>query len=469
MDEPSTKKYAFVLGRERELCFAELKAVLKRFCFDFVVFSVPDNIVFINIAAETQAIEELADVLGGTVKIFLLIEEGNFKGQNNSLKSKIINILRKRSNGKMNYGISSYTKYFTRNFVNNIGLSIKKELKREISLRFVALRDGDELSSIVSLKSKFVSEGAEFGLFDQGIGILLGVSNAEEWSKRDYDKPAGDKRSGMLPPKLARMMINLALGQGIEYRIQNTENREQGTKYRKQETENCRPLVIDPFCGSGNILTEAMMLGCDTFGSDVSAKAVQDSRVNTDWLLSDVISNDSEKSHEISRLADPMARNDRAKAVVAQADATEEDFVRLLAIHGFKLENYADAVVVTEPYLGEPKKLKPTMSAAWGEYKKIKELYISFLKNIKQLAEYSSNEVRSSQLSVSNNKDIALCIVFPLVETSDEGLLSLYRRSVDEIKKIGYTELQLPLIYGRDYQVVKREIVLLTIRNTKGY
>jgi tRNA G10 N-methylase Trm11 len=213
----------------------------------------------------------------------------------------------------------------------------------------------------------------------------------------------------MLPPKLARIMINLALGEVGQL----------------ASYDNC--IVVDPFCGSGNVAMESLMLKIPFFASDKSFKAVNDTSTNILWLQSK-----NEDSPKIPYL-------------IAEADATTRNF--LPTIDGQVIKNVEEAIIVTEPYLGEPKKFMPTLKSAKGEYAKVKELYLSFFANMANLKHYNP----------------VFCVVFPLVETTEGRRFSLYRDCVDEIKKIGYTELQSPLVYGRDYQVVKREILLLTL------
>ena len=206
------------------------------------------------------------------------------------------------------------------------------------------------------------------------------------------------------------------------------------TPLLEKEGRNC--LVVDPFCGSGNVAMEAMMLGLDVFGSDNSGKAVRDSQENIDWLL--------ERQNEKCK-----SQNHNPKVKIIAADATCDNFVSILN-SSFKILDSERLAIVAEPFLGEPKKFKPSENAARGEYRKIKDLYLSFFTNFKGFMDF--------------RLPVVFCIVFPLVELENGKQFSLYRESVDEIKKIGYTELQSPLIYGRDYQVVKREIVLLQLK-----
>ena len=74
------------------------------------------------------------------------------------------------------------------------------------------------------------------------------------------------------------------------------------------------------------------------------------------------------------------------------------------------------------------------------------------------------SRLRGNDKKNRDNKSMVLCLVFPLIETLDKGRFSLCNESVDEIKKLGYTQIHSSFVYGRDYQVVKREIVLLQLK-----
>jgi tRNA G10 N-methylase Trm11 len=363
------------------------------------------------------------------------------------------------------FSLSSYVAEYNISGLNKLGFGIKNELKRSgVATRFIMLKDDKETSSALVIGNKLVGKGLEFGIFKSVdtmcVGELIAVSNPNGWSLRDYGKPRGDKRSGMLPPKLARIMLNLAVstvashptpprlrgaGKSIT-ESQNDEilkqvqddNIELEIRNSSLEIPQDRVLVVDPFCGSGNALIEAVLEGYDVFGSDLSEKAVDDSKINLEWLMSE---------------AGLPLPNENPYIKIQKFDATGEELA-----HALKLEigRYDRFVFVGEPFLGEPKKFKPSANAVAGEYKKIKELYLNFFRN---MATFLSEADVSSKV-----KQATFCIVFPLVETSEDKIFSLLANSVDEIKKIGYTVHQRSLFYGRDYQVVKREIALFQFK-----
>ena len=104
-------------------------------------------------------------------------------------------------------------------------------------------------------------------MIEDGREILIGqtetIQDFEAWGERDFGRPARDPKSGMLPPKLARLMINLS---GIDL-VGKT--------------------LLDPFCGSGTVLAEASLMGLQKIiGSDISEKAMKDTKKNLRWLAS---------------------------------------------------------------------------------------------------------------------------------------------------------------------------------------
>jgi len=249
-------KYYFILGNNPALSLAEIVAVFP----EAARGELAGEDIFLMEAPEFDAARQIRR-MGGVIKIGKITDQ--IGGAAEALKEKIlVAIAARRGAGKINFGISNYGVQSVKE--KFLGLAAKAELKQQsVSARFVVSRER-VLSSVVVEQNKLVSSGLEFALIPGGKNILIGETLAvqpfKELSRRDYGRPAKDDFSGMLPPKLAQIMINLAQA--------------------KKDA-----VMLDPFCGSGTILTEAMLMGYRQFiGSDISAKAIDDTSKNIEWL-----------------------------------------------------------------------------------------------------------------------------------------------------------------------------------------
>lgn len=193
--------------------------------------------------------------LGGTIKIGEIIGEIKNVSELPRLISKTI----KNSEGKFYFGISDYNG-FREQEVKRAAMEIKKEMKKSGPVRWVISKE-KVLSSVIVKTNKLLQNGAEICLFESGfVGKTLAVQEFEEYEERDFSKPRRNILRGMLPPKLAKIMINLS-----------------GAK--KDES------LLDPFCGTGTVLIEAAALGYkNLLGSDLDSKAVEETKENMEWF-----------------------------------------------------------------------------------------------------------------------------------------------------------------------------------------
>ncbi|TAN34169.1 methyltransferase domain-containing protein [Patescibacteria group bacterium] len=377
-------KYWFVLGREPELSASELDAVL---CLNGQ-FSINQNILIANAAVNG----ELINRLGGTIKIGREIGSGLSEEQ---MMEKIIDEL-KTIGGKIHFGLSFYGP--PRLPMKTWGLRIKKELTSSgLSARYVENKT-PVLSSVTVAKNNLLKRGAEFLIFGAGgkfsLAKTIAVQPFEEFSRRDYGRPARDDVSGMLPPKLAMMMINLT---GISLPLLR------GGLGRGK-------ILLDPFCGSGTILTEALLLGYgDLVGSDVSAKAVADTLKNIEWT----------------------AKN--KKINVFQSDSA--DIGKHLA------PNSIDAIV-TEPFLGKPLRGNESRADLAGQAEELRLLYEKAFQQFQKIIKPGGVVVFASPRFFFKNETVRVNF---------------------ETKKYGFTPVpffnkQNFLLYHRPGQRVAREI-----------
>lgn len=307
----------FILGSHPALSLAELFSRLPITEYEYIA---PELLVA-QLADAPEAKSFMASV-GGVIKMGRL--ETALAPYPETILEKSLKVLEKAAaSSKLNFGISAYGKMpFDR---KRLGLQLKTLLKdKGVSSRFVTSND-KTLSSVVVEQNKLTGSGRELVYIPNGKKIWLGVSEAvqpfKELSARDYGRPARDDRSGMLPPKVAQIMLNLsAAGE--------------------------HDAILDPFCGSGTVLTEAMAMGFkNLYGSDISKKAIADTRRNLEWTA-------------------------QRYGSTAAVKLTEADARRLAAVYS----QASIAAIVAETYLGpqrgavDVKKVGRELSALYEQF-----------------------------------------------------------------------------------------------------
>ena len=434
----------FVLGREPLLSTAEIFSVLRIPFGESEAYEYQPSVLRVSLrgAKNERRSNPLFDPnhlinrLGGTIKIGQ--ELGQDLSEEKLLDAMIAEL--ETIEGKLHFGISLYsppsstdveTRFIassptTPTVIEDWGKEIKKRLKEKgRSVRYI-FKDELTLSSVTVEKNGLVEKGREFLVYG-GVGIdcnqyLLAKTTAvqpfEQFSARDFNRPGRDARSGMLPPKLAMMMINLAdnsLAVGAHGRAPLPQR-----------------VLLDPFCGSGTILTEAILLGYkNIIGTDISDKAVIDTKQNLNWTISHY-----NLKSEIFNLK------------ILQGDIT--NLSNALAPESI------DAIV-TEPFLGPPLRGRETVEQIKKTALELNHLYFQSFKEFKKI-------LRPGGVVV---------FIFPRFLVGGEWV-TISNRVVPDIQKLGFTvERLLPeklnpepfVLYHRDRQRVGREIWKFTLRS----
>ncbi|MDP2736172.1 MAG: DNA methyltransferase [bacterium] len=251
-------RYFFILGTNPTLSLAELAAVFSN--GEFSLFQ--KNIAILDTNLEIKA--NIIKKIGGVIKFGIIHSETTSLAPREILKLAAIFSKPEKSKSKFNFGISLYGK--AKINLKVLGMEFKKLLKESgINSRWVISRE-PTLSSVVVEQNKLTTEkGVEIVMIEFNkklfLGRTLAVQPFKELSFRDYGRPSRDDRSGMLPPKLAQIMINLS-----------------GAKL--EDT------ILDPFCGSGTVITEAALMGFkNIIGSDISNRAISDTKKNVEWII----------------------------------------------------------------------------------------------------------------------------------------------------------------------------------------
>jgi|GEM_PF-450245 hypothetical protein len=159
-------------------------------------------------------------------------------------------------------------------------------------LRGIPGEDSCELVLINDMPKK--KKKSKSAVDDIWIGKTCAVQDIKKYSDRDMGKPFRDTNVGLLPPKLAQILINLS------------------HMMTKKETKDLT--IWDPFCGSGVIALEALIQKASMLASDKSIKAVNGCKENIKWLrkkektpkaiTSEVWKHDALKNYDLPKIPD---------------------------------------------------------------------------------------------------------------------------------------------------------------------
>ena len=238
-----TQTYLFELGRQPDLSIAEIFSYAHMTQTAFTIRK--QTTKYLIVEAQTPVDPKgWMQRLGGTIKIGVAALSGN------NLEEQISGYLEKTEpEGKITFSLSGPN-------AKRTALSIKKTLKnRGRSVRYVEAKN-----TATILHNRLVEKHSDLTIVENQVFVTEAIQDIEAFGERDYGRPGRAARRGMLPPKLARIMLNLS-------------------------ELNTEAILLDPFCGSGTVLMEAALMGyTHLVGSDASPEAVEDTKKSLDWL-----------------------------------------------------------------------------------------------------------------------------------------------------------------------------------------
>jgi tRNA G10 N-methylase Trm11 len=277
--------YVFIPGKNWKLSLAELAAFMETRGLAFKVDNFSRDFFAVNVDAASD--EFSIDDFGGFIKIGAVkngLRTGllsrffveNDKAAKAEVKKSIassgaIDVILGKASGKVLFGVSVYCadrslRGFSSRIQRLVGSAVKDELRaegvRSDFMGFAGSREFPQLTHVEVLKKELIEKGAEV-LFCVGkeqalMATTLGVHNPFEFQKRDVGKPV-ERRIFAMPPRLARIMVNLS-----------------GCTAGKT--------FLDPFCGVGTILQEALLSRANVVGTDTNPWCVKAARENLEWL-----------------------------------------------------------------------------------------------------------------------------------------------------------------------------------------
>jgi len=275
----------FISGKNWKLSLAELASHFNARNIRFEIQFISKEFFVVNF--EREFVFSSIDDLGGTIKIGevkakfptqILKEaflEKSKPAQSQIAESFGLNGLvdeMAKSTKKVLFGVSVYCTEKTLRQLSGViqrfvGSAVKNELSglgnKSKFMGFSKDRKLAQLSHVEVLKKNLVKNKAEvllcIGKEQSWIATTVAVHNPFEFQKRDIYKP-NQRKIFAMPPRLARIMVNLSA---------------------------CTPgkVLLDPFCGVGTILQEALLAKANVVGADVNSWCVKAANENLDWIV----------------------------------------------------------------------------------------------------------------------------------------------------------------------------------------
>ncbi len=390
--------YITILGRLTQLSLAELERTYGTSALQ----------LFSPSAAILHDAEPDVQKLGGAAKagrVILRLPARQWNETSNKIIQHYVKKWQSRD-GKQTLGISVYDWQVSPRDLQKTGLAIKSSLKRHgVSLRLIpnidtalntATSHHNKLGLSANKTELLIVKGAKEIIVAESIG----AQNITALAKRDQGRPKRDAFVGMLPPKLALMMVNLA-----------------GISRGSSDGGAGRLRILDPFCGTGVVLQEAALLGFDVYGTDLADKMIDYSIENLSWLT---------QMHRLS-----------CSVEIHQGDAMNASW-----------QPPIDAVVA-ETYLGQPFSAPPSPKKLTEVRGNCNHIISTFLKNL--ATQIPSGTPLSLAVPAWRDQQ-GLLVHLPLtrnVEPLGYSKIKLTHTSHND------------LVYFREDQVVARELLLL--------
>jgi tRNA (guanine10-N2)-dimethyltransferase len=363
------------------------------------------------------------DRLGGSVKfckVLTVLDTTNW-GQIEKFLLKVSpGHSQAMAEGKMQLGLSLYGFNESPQRIGATGLSLKKAIRKTgRNVRLIPNKQAELNTAQVIHNHLTGPTGWELVFVKDGDKTLVGqtvkIQDIESYTRRDRERPKRDAKVGMLPPKLAQVIINLAAGPIADDKLQNICDIPADQPIPRKILDQT---VLDPFCGTGVLLQEAQLMGYGAYGTDLEPRMIDYSRANLEWLSRGF---DTPSDYQLE-----------------VADATSHTWLT------------QPSFVAAEGYLGRPFTEKPSPEILNQTISECNLIAKKFLRNI------------HGQLKSGTR----LCLAIPAWQTRPNEFKHL--PLIDQISDLGYNQIRFEhvsddqLLYYREDQVVARHLLVLT-------
>jgi len=256
---PEVQKYLCILSFAK-LSLLELYELQVSGILHFQILASSENSVLIQ--CDTETAKHLATRGGGIYKI------GSVCGNSPETLSSCLPL---PESSKFNWTVSGYecnphvfeeAKNTVSQILKDASLGKSRFIRPDSSAEETELKITDLLRNVLideeGKRVRGLDVIVDCSLDEVCYGYTQFTSNLESFRERDFGRPYQDP-TVTLSPRLARILVNLC---GLQ----------------RGKT------ILDPFCGLGTIPQEALLLGYNTVGIEISSSVVTRCRENLDWL-----------------------------------------------------------------------------------------------------------------------------------------------------------------------------------------
>ncbi len=349
--------------------------------------------------------------LGGSIKlgaVLEIIDSTDWRQLQTAVIAAGVRLGQEILEGKIQLGLSVYDLRVSTRQLTAGGLELKKALRA--MGRSVRLIQNQELAlnSAQVLHNHLTGErGIELVLVRHESKTILARTVAEQditaYTVRDRGRPKRDAFVGMLPPKLAQVIINLSGAEPFG-------------------------ALWDPFCGTGVLLQEALLMGIDVYGSDIEPRMIEYATANLAWL---------DQHYGL--------KSDHAMDMWRSLQVADATTVKFASKHTVPIRHIA-----SETYLGQPFSAVPAAEKLAKVRQTCNLIIEKFLKNI-------SGQITSGA---------RLCLAVPAWQVKPGQFVRL--PLLDRLSDLGYNRIDFKharaseLLYYRPDQIVARELLVIT-------
>jgi len=383
-------KYFFVLGRNPILSKAEIFSYFEKENISLKESSLKSNGLVVDVDKEVN-LKEMMRELGGTIAVGKVLFSGNIENLKKEIKNKPIYF------GRENKVIYSLLDYAREEISSEVLDAMKDNFSKE---RLKARYKG--VSGTIKMQTGEVTQGSpekimlrdmNYFLFEDNklnFGYLEESYDSAEAEKKDMEKPYR-RESLAISPRLARILINLS------------QVKRKG-------------LLLDPFCGIGVIVSEALLDDINIIGVDIDKDATESAKKNIEWLRN---------KYKLE-----------SKSIIINKDSRE---VRIDKADG----------IATEPSLGELMTRNPQREKAQQIINTFENLMIEVLNNVKKGLKRDSKIAFSAPLIKSQSGRVS-CNVERICEETGFSVYNL-------------KDITFPIREFRPDQIVGRDIFVLNV------